>query len=161
MTLGAIAAPILALLLVAVSMSGCESTQDKSRRLSKAGGKLESEKGLTITRTSQDVTVVSKTVLTDANGSAVAVVPFVDVTEIRFLIRRNDRIRERRFGRRVFGKILCKISVYFGFIIYLLLRYQCRIVSQFRQCPFGAKNSCRDFKGTCLQTLRKILVAVS
>ncbi|MEI7626157.1 MAG: hypothetical protein WCK06_08415 [Actinomycetota bacterium] len=66
-------AAVTVIALLALSATGCESTQDKSRRLAKENAKITQEKGVTVSTTSRDVVVVSKTVLTDANGSAVAV----------------------------------------------------------------------------------------
>jgi hypothetical protein len=63
----------LALAGVALVASGCESTQEKSARIGAELGPVAQEKGLTISRQSKDVSVVETTLLSDANGSAVAV----------------------------------------------------------------------------------------
>lgn len=63
----------IALAGVALVISGCESTQDKSAQVAAELGPVKKEKGLKITRQSKDVEVVSTTLLTDANGSAVVV----------------------------------------------------------------------------------------
>lgn len=63
----------LALAGVALVVTGCESTQDKSARIAGELGPVAQEKGLSIDERSKDVKVVSTTVLSDANGSAVAV----------------------------------------------------------------------------------------
>jgi hypothetical protein len=66
-------AVLLAALAAAVLVTACESTQSKSARLAKSGGKSFKEKGLVITQRNESVTVGTTTVLTDPNGSAVAV----------------------------------------------------------------------------------------
>ncbi len=58
---------------VALVVTGCESTQDKSAKIAAELGPVAKEKGLAIGKRSKDVRVVSTTLLTDANGSAVAV----------------------------------------------------------------------------------------
>jgi hypothetical protein len=58
---------------LALVVSGCESTQDKSARIAAELGPVHQEKGLTITTQSKDVEVVSSTLLSDQNGSAVVV----------------------------------------------------------------------------------------
>ena len=63
----------IALAGVALVVSGCESTQDKSAKIAAELGPVEQEKGLKITRRSKDVEVVSTTLLTDVNGSAAVV----------------------------------------------------------------------------------------
>lgn len=63
----------LALAGVALVVTGCESTQDKSAKIAAELGPVSLEKGLTISKRSKDVKVVSTTLLTDANGSAVVV----------------------------------------------------------------------------------------
>jgi len=65
----ALAAAAPALVLAA----GCESTQDKARRLSSEGGAVFREQGLRVGRTNPDVRIVRRDVVTDRNGSAVAV----------------------------------------------------------------------------------------
>ena len=62
----------LAALLV-LGCAGCESTQDKSARLSRSAAKVKVQKGLAVTSANAGVKVEGTTVLTDANGSAVAV----------------------------------------------------------------------------------------
>lgn len=63
----------LALAGVALVATGCESTQDKSAKIAAELGPVKQEKGLKITEQSKDVEVVSSTLLTDQNGSAVVV----------------------------------------------------------------------------------------
>jgi hypothetical protein len=63
----------VALAGVALVISGCESTQDKSAKIAAELGPVKQEKGLKITRRSKDVEVVSSTLLSDQNGSAVVV----------------------------------------------------------------------------------------
>ena len=52
--------------------AGCESTQDKSKRLAGSGAVL-SDKGLVVRRQSSDVKVLSTEVLQDENGAAAVV----------------------------------------------------------------------------------------
>ncbi|MET0306831.1 MAG: hypothetical protein ABW196_11495 [Solirubrobacterales bacterium] len=63
----------VALAGVALVVTGCESTQDKSAKVAAELGPVKQEKGLKITEQSKDVEVVSSTLLTDQNGSAVVV----------------------------------------------------------------------------------------
>jgi hypothetical protein len=63
----------LALAGVALVVTGCESTQDKSAKIAAELGPVKQEKGLKITERSKDVKVVSTTLLSDQNGSAVVV----------------------------------------------------------------------------------------
>ena len=56
----------------AVVTAGCESTQDKSKRLAGSGAVL-SDKGLVVRRQSSDVKVLSTDVLQDENGAAAVV----------------------------------------------------------------------------------------
>jgi hypothetical protein len=63
----------IALAGVALVVTGCESTQDKSAKIAAELGPVKQEKGLKITRQSKDIEVVSSTLLTDQNGSAVVV----------------------------------------------------------------------------------------
>jgi hypothetical protein len=63
----------IALAGVALVVTGCESTQDKSARIAAELGPISQEEGLKIEQRSKDVKVASVTLLTDANGSAVAV----------------------------------------------------------------------------------------
>jgi hypothetical protein len=64
---------LLALAAVAVLVTGCESTQDKSARLAKAGAAAAHEKGLVIEERNTSVDVGKTWVLSDENGTAVAV----------------------------------------------------------------------------------------
>jgi hypothetical protein len=57
-----------------VLLSGCESSQDKSARLAKQGGKAFTRKGLDVKHENPDVKVVGTTVLQDKNGAATVVV---------------------------------------------------------------------------------------
>jgi hypothetical protein len=59
--------------LAAGALAGCQSTQQQSKELAAKGVKELSGKGLEINKESSSVKVVSATVLTDKNGSAVAV----------------------------------------------------------------------------------------
>jgi hypothetical protein len=63
----------LALAGVALVSTGCESTQDKSAKISAELGPVKQEKGLKISKQSRDVELVSSTLLSDQNGSAVVV----------------------------------------------------------------------------------------
>lgn len=63
----------VALAGVALVVTGCESTQDKSAKIAAELGPVKQEKGLKITKQSKDVEVVSSTLLSDGNGSAVVV----------------------------------------------------------------------------------------
>jgi hypothetical protein len=63
----------IALAGVALVVTGCESTQDKSAKIAAELGPVKQEKGLKISQQSKDVEVVSSTLLTDQNGSAVVV----------------------------------------------------------------------------------------
>lgn len=63
----------LALAGVALVATGCESTQDKSAKIAAELGPVKKEKGLKISKQSKDVEVVSSTLLSDQNGSAVVV----------------------------------------------------------------------------------------
>lgn len=58
---------------VALVATGCQSTQDKSAQIAAGLGPVKQEKGLKISKPSKDVKVVSTTLLTDAEGSAVVV----------------------------------------------------------------------------------------
>lgn len=58
---------------VALVVSGCESTQDKSAKIAAELGPVKTEKGLKISERSKDVRVVSTTLLSDQNGSAVVI----------------------------------------------------------------------------------------
>ena len=63
----------LALAGVALVVTGCESTQDKSAKIGAELGPVAQEKGLAISKRSKDVEVISTTLLSDANGSAAVV----------------------------------------------------------------------------------------
>ena len=63
----------LALAGVALVATGCESTPDKSAKIAAELGPVQQEEGLKITKQSKDVKVVSTTLLSDQNGSAVIV----------------------------------------------------------------------------------------
>lgn len=67
------AAAVLGVAFGATWATGCQSTQDKSAEIAAGLGPVRQEKGLKITEASEDIAVVSKTLLTDANGSAVAI----------------------------------------------------------------------------------------
>ncbi len=60
--------------LVTLALAGCQSTQDRSAEIKRAGAnKLRHQHGLVVTRQSRDVKVLSTATLHDANGSAVVV----------------------------------------------------------------------------------------
>lgn len=63
----------IALAGVALIVTGCESTQDKSAKIAAELGPVKQEKGLKISKQSKDVEVISSTLLTDQNGSAAVV----------------------------------------------------------------------------------------
>jgi len=63
----------IALAGVALVVTGCESTQEQSARIGAELGPVKQEKGLHITRPSKDVKVVSTTLLTEPEASAVVV----------------------------------------------------------------------------------------
>lgn len=97
------AAASLILLAGALLVSGCESTQERSARLAKAGGGSAREKGLEIRSESRDVEVTDTAVVADAAGAAVVVelrntsgrilagVPLaIDVTDGRRSLFKND-----------------------------------------------------------------------
>ena len=61
--------------LLALGLGACESTQDRSAQLQKQGAKvLAAQHGLSITTVSRDVHIERTDVVTDANGTAAAVV---------------------------------------------------------------------------------------
>jgi hypothetical protein len=61
-------------LLLALSLAACESTQDTSARLEReAPGRLAAQKGVTVSRESRDVKVLSTDVVQDENGTAAVV----------------------------------------------------------------------------------------
>ncbi|HEU4737181.1 MAG TPA: hypothetical protein VFS48_09185 [Solirubrobacterales bacterium] len=63
----------VALAGVALVLTGCESTQDKSAKIAAELGPVAQEKGLSISERSKDVKVIDTTLFSDANGSAVVV----------------------------------------------------------------------------------------
>ncbi|HEX5989434.1 MAG TPA: hypothetical protein VFY75_04385 [Solirubrobacterales bacterium] len=65
--------PAVAVVAIALVTTGCQSTQSKSAEIGAELGPVKQEKGLKISKRSKDVRVVSTTLLTDANGSAVVV----------------------------------------------------------------------------------------
>lgn len=73
MTFARPAPVVVALAGAALVTTGCESTQDRSARIAAELGPVSHEKGLRIAKRSKDVKVVSTTLLSDANGSAVVV----------------------------------------------------------------------------------------
>jgi hypothetical protein len=63
-----------ALVLLAVAIAGCESTQDKAARIRAEGDQaLAGRHGLRITSRNKDVDVLTKQIVADANGVAVVV----------------------------------------------------------------------------------------
>lgn len=64
---------MLAPLLAAVVLSGCESTQDKSARLERAAKAVKSEQGLVVKQDASEIAVERSTVLQDPNGAAIVV----------------------------------------------------------------------------------------
>jgi hypothetical protein len=64
---------VLLVALAAGPLAACESTQDKSRRLAAHGKGLLAEQGVEVAKRTKAVKVVSSSVITDANGTAVAV----------------------------------------------------------------------------------------
>ena len=63
----------VAMTAVALVVTGCQSTQQKSAQIAAELGPVKQEKGLKVSKRSKDVKVVSTTLLTDAEGSAVIV----------------------------------------------------------------------------------------
>jgi hypothetical protein len=64
----------MAILVLALVIAGCESTQDKSARLERlAASKGETGKGLVVRERSRDVRPLRTSALQDANGTAVVV----------------------------------------------------------------------------------------
>lgn len=63
----------LALAGVALVVTGCESTQDKSAKIAAELGPVAQEEGLSIAKRNKEVKVTATSVLSDANGSAVVV----------------------------------------------------------------------------------------
>jgi hypothetical protein len=64
----------IACCVLAALVPGCESSQDKSARLSKNGSKAFTAKGLDVKHENPDVKVTATTVLQDKNGAATVVV---------------------------------------------------------------------------------------
>lgn len=67
-------APIAIVVLSAITLAACESSQTRSARLRAAAGTRKVEKGLTIARDNPGVRVASTTLLTDAKASRSAAV---------------------------------------------------------------------------------------
>lgn len=64
----------LALVALLLLVAGCESTQDKSARLEReGGGSLAGQKGVVVSKQSNDVKVLSTDVIQDENGTAAVV----------------------------------------------------------------------------------------
>lgn len=63
----------LVLVLAAVVLTGCESTQARSARLERAAQTAKQEKGLVVAQESRDVVVEKTTVLADGYGAALVV----------------------------------------------------------------------------------------
>jgi hypothetical protein len=64
----------LALALALLAPTACESTQSKSAALKAKGAKLVNQKGLDVKQRNNDIRIVAKKVLHDANGTAVVIV---------------------------------------------------------------------------------------
>lgn len=88
------------LVLPALALGGCTSTQDKADELAASGKQAFEGKGVRVTRENPDVDVVGSTVLTDANGSAAVVV--VRNTSTRLLTGLPVAIDVRAGGTSVF-----------------------------------------------------------
>lgn len=65
--------PAAAVAVIALVATGCQSTQSKSAEIAAELGPVKQEKGLKISKRSKDVEVVSSTLLSDGEGSAVVV----------------------------------------------------------------------------------------
>jgi hypothetical protein len=66
--------PVACVLLLALLVAGCESTQSKSARLQKnAKGELSSGEGVVVEKENPDVRVLATSTLKDGNGEAVVV----------------------------------------------------------------------------------------
>ncbi len=69
----------MALVLAALALSGCESTQEESAKLEKTAKREQAkhprlaQKGLSITRASRQVSVLDATLVSDSEGAAAAV----------------------------------------------------------------------------------------
>jgi hypothetical protein len=61
------------IVLAALALAGCESTQAKSARLERAAQSTKAEQGLVVSEQSRDVTVERTTVLQDSYGAAAVV----------------------------------------------------------------------------------------
>jgi hypothetical protein len=66
--------PATACCALLLLVAGCESSQDKSARLAKQGGKAFTAKGLDVKHENPDIKVTATTVLQDNNGAATVVV---------------------------------------------------------------------------------------
>jgi hypothetical protein len=64
---------IAAMALVLTPLTGCESSQNKNKRLAKNGTKAFKQKGLVVGQQSADVKVLRTAVIQDANGAATVV----------------------------------------------------------------------------------------
>jgi hypothetical protein len=62
-----------ALVLAALALAGCESTQSKSAKLERVAQRSKHEKGLVISEQAKDIKVEGTTLLQDANGAATVV----------------------------------------------------------------------------------------
>jgi len=60
-------------LVMLVVLTGCETSAEKSARLERQAGSAEAEKGVKVSKLNPDVKVVSRTVISDANGTAAVV----------------------------------------------------------------------------------------
>jgi len=67
------AAPVVALLAVALVATGCQTTQELSAHRAKNAKKLANQKGLTITRANPTIKVGATDIVQDANGVAAVV----------------------------------------------------------------------------------------
>lgn len=67
------AGAVVALLIVALAASGCQTTQELSAKRAKNAKKLANQKGLTITRANPDIKVGATDVVQDANGVAAVI----------------------------------------------------------------------------------------
>jgi hypothetical protein len=64
---------VLLVVLAVGSLSACESTQEKSRKLEARGGSLAAEKGVSVAKSAKGVKVISTDALQDENGTAAVV----------------------------------------------------------------------------------------
>jgi hypothetical protein len=67
-------AAALALLPLAASSAGCESTRAKAEKFVQGGGKAFAARGLRVRAANRDVQLLERTVVSDANGTAAVVV---------------------------------------------------------------------------------------